>query len=183
MYTRILLPGLVAIVLATPSLAEGVIYKWTDADGVTHYSDVPRDGAEEIQLQPVQTFSAPETPVSSADADEETVDEEDELAYESLAISSPIQEETIWNTGGKVSVSISLSPGLRMGHTVRMYYDGRLLGDLPPGTTTAELNDVVRGSHTLRAEVMDQSGRILIQSEEITFFYQQTAVNRRPGVR
>ena len=95
MYTRILLPGLVAIVLATPSLAEGVIYKWTDADGVTHYSDVPRDGAEEIQLQPVQTFSAPETPVSSADADEETVDEEDELAYESLAISSPIQEETI----------------------------------------------------------------------------------------
>ena len=34
---------------ATLALADGA-WKWTDANGVEHYSDVPVDGAEEINL-------------------------------------------------------------------------------------------------------------------------------------
>ena len=186
MNTRILLPGLVAIVLAMPSLAEG-IYKWTDEDGVTHYSDTPREGAEELQIQSVQTFSPPEVPVSSTASSGEEADdsavEEEEPEYESLEITSPIQEETIWNTGGKVSVSVSLRPGLMTGHRMRMFYDGRSLGEFPPGAMSAELKDVERGAHTVQVQVMDESGQMMLQSEEITFFYQQTSVNRRRGVR
>ena len=39
----LVLAGLLA---ATSVMAEA--YKWVDEDGVTHYSDVPREGAEVI---------------------------------------------------------------------------------------------------------------------------------------
>ena len=33
-------------------------YRWVDAQGVVHYSDTPQPGAETLQIQPAQTFSA-----------------------------------------------------------------------------------------------------------------------------
>jgi hypothetical protein len=34
------------------------VYKWVDADGVTHYTDQPHAGAQKMQLQGAQTYSA-----------------------------------------------------------------------------------------------------------------------------
>ena len=182
MNTRILLLSLASVVLAAPSLAEG-IYKWTDDDGVTHYSDTPRAGADKVELAPVTTFSPPPPAASSGsdDADEEAEDAFE--GYESIAISSPGQEETIWNTGGLVNVSVSLRPNLLPGHQLRLYMNGKPLGEIPPGATNVELRDVDRGAHTLRAAVLDQEEQVVTESEQVTFFYQQTSVNRRPGIR
>ena len=41
---------LAGLLVATIALADGA-YKWTDEEGVVHYSDVPRAGAEVVDLE------------------------------------------------------------------------------------------------------------------------------------
>jgi len=45
------------------------VYRWVDAQGVVHYSDHPRPGAQRLQIQPAQTFhhlTTVDTPNSAA---------------------------------------------------------------------------------------------------------------------
>lgn len=169
---------LIALLVAMNSGAE-TIYRWVDDTGQVHFSDVPRQGAVEIVIAPVQTFSSPSTTQQSAPA---AAGEDDQTGnYVLLEISSPAAEETIWNTGGLVTVAVSLEPGLKMGHQIVLYMDDQQVAVLPPMSSSVQLTDVVRGSHQLRAEVIDENGMKLISSPSATFYYQQTSVTRRPS--
>ena len=44
---------------AAGSALATTLYRWVDAQGVVHYSDTPQPGAQEIQIQPPQTYRAP----------------------------------------------------------------------------------------------------------------------------
>jgi hypothetical protein len=178
MNRHIIIPALLALIFTVPSMAED-IYKWEDESGQVHYSDVPRDGAEEVEVAPIQTFSAPAVASNDAAAADETEAEpEVDEAYDSLAITSPRMEETIWNTGGTVTVKMSLDPSLRTGHSLRLYMDDQQVAELPPRVTSIRLSAVERGSHTLRAEVRDGRSRMLMKSDQVKFhFKQQTADN------
>ena len=173
---------LLALLVIAPTLADD-IYKWVDEDGQMHFSDVPRDGAIAVEIAPAQTFSAPG--VSGATASSGTTNvsdvavQSDAVGYESLAITSPAMEETIWNTGGEITVAVQLRPGLQTGHQIRLYIDGKPLPNLQPNTSSLQVSGVERGEHKLRAEVWDENGQILIAGQPSTFFYQQTSVNRR----
>ena len=181
MNMRVSIPGLVGLValsFVASSIAEGV-YKWEDEDGQMHFSDMPREGAVEVDLAPVQTFSS-SVDARTANTDAGGADNEaDSAGYKSLEISSPSQEETIWNTGGAVTVKLNLSPSLEKGHSVRLYMDGQPMADLPPRATSVQLSEVVRGTHTLSAEVRDSNDQVLIKSSPVTFFYKQTSADAR----
>ena len=178
---RKLIPLLLSVIFVVPSFAEG-IYKWVDEDGQTHFSDVPRDGAEEVELGPAQTFSLPAAATSSSATtlNDDAVEDDDEVKYESLVVTSPTQEETIWNTGGIVTVGVYLQPGLQLGHQIRVSLDGTAVS-VEERSSSVQLSDVTRGEHTITAEVQDVRGNVLITSAPVTFFYQQTSVSRRPG--
>jgi hypothetical protein len=173
--------GLLGIILIAPSMAEGV-YTWEDDNGQVHYSDIPQEGATEVQVQPAQTFSSPNSSLQAA-ADNTSDSDKEDQRYQSLAITSPSSEETIWNTGGKVTVSLSLQPGLKTGHSIRLFMDGQTLADFPSKSMSMQLSNVYRGEHTLRAQVVDETGKVQAKAESVTFFYQQTSVNRRPSSR
>ena len=66
---------------------------------------------------------------------------------------------------------------------MKLYLDGQPVSDLPAGSSSANLTDIERGSHTLQVQVSDARGTKLISSDSVTFFYQQTSVNRRPVLR
>ena len=168
--------SLVITLLTAPVLADG-IYTWEDENGQRHYSDMPRDGAEEVEVQPAQTFSSSAVSrprASSAD------DEADAGAsgYESLEITSPDMEETLWNTGGTISVNWTLKPKLQQGHSMRLYMDGQLQANLPVAATSVNMSGVERGAHNIKVEVQDQNGNTKIQSQTVTFFVQQRAIGR-----
>jgi len=171
------------LLISLPVLAQQV-YRWVDEDGVTHYSDVPRSGAERVDLKPAQTFEAPEAYTSAPEeqTDSAAVVEEAEPGYETLEIASPQSEQTIWNTGGQLNVSLTLQPRLRAGHSVRLFLNGQLLEGLPTKSTSVQLSEVSRGEHNLRAEIHDRTGQKVIASPAVTFYVQQTTVNRRPGI-
>ena len=88
-------------------------------------------------------------------------------------------EETIWNTGGEITVAVQLKPGLQTGHQIRLFIDGKPLSNLQSNTSSLQVSGVERGEHKLRAEVWDENGQVLIAAQPSTFFYQQTSVNRR----
>lgn len=163
---------LLAGLLATTAVVAQA-YRWVDDDGVVHYSDRPQPGAEEIQLPKANT-----TTVRAYRPDKSEQDAQPTKAapfnYKSLGITSPVAEETLWNIGGQLSVEVTLSPALQPGHQIRAYLDGerRTVSGL-----NFQLEEVWRGAHTLQAEVVDETGKLMIRSTPRRFYVQQNTVN------
>ena len=85
-------------------------YKWTDEDGVVHYSDRPTQGAEEIQLPAEVDRPSPAPQRITRKAGGTAADEAVErlaFQYESLSIDSPVAEETLWNIAGVLNVTLT----------------------------------------------------------------------------
>ncbi len=150
-------------------------YTWTDEDGIVHYSDRPQPGATEVDLSKFRAPQGnslvrkrlPERSSITNDADTST------SRYESLAVASPSAEQTLWNIEGTLSVSLALSPALRGGHRVQVYFDG---APQDVSGLSFQLQEVYRGAHNLQAEVVDQAGKVLIRSQPSRFYVQQTSV-------
>ena len=150
-------------------------YKWTDEDGIVHYSDRPQEGAVEVQLlsSGIRPRTAPVQTVFRANRDD--APEPELFRYQSLSVLSPASEETLWNIGGVLSVTLDISPALQSGHLLNVYFDG-----VPITVTTAnfQIEEVYRGAHNLQVEILDQTGRLMIRSEASRFYVQQTSINR-----
>ncbi len=145
-----------------------------DEDGVVHYSDQPQPGAERIDLPGANTFSGPRARSSSTDSgDAEERQQEEPAGYQSLSISSPSAEETLWNIEGVLNVTLELSPALQPGHQVRVYFDGS--PQIVNGTSF-QIQEVWRGVHNLQAEVLDETGQLMIRSQPNRFYVQQNTV-------
>jgi hypothetical protein len=180
--------GLVALLLAVPFAGQGaeVIYRWVDANGQQHFSDVPREGAEEMVVASPQRYSPPATTAARAgDGGDGSGESRGEPAvqsngYTNVAITSPSAEETIWNTGGTISVSVNLQPDLMPGHSIRILVDRQREVQLEAGSTSTTLSDIFRGTHQLEAQVLTANGDVIASSPSLTFYYKQTSVNRRP---
>jgi hypothetical protein len=150
------------------------VYKWVDEDGVVHYSDQPVEGAERVEVSTgSQSSPGPALPPPQYDAADDGDEGAQAFSYTALSISSPEAEQTLWNIQGTLSVSLNLQPSLRRGDRIRVYLDGELQA---ADTLQFLLEDVWRGQHNLQAEVLDQSGALMIRSEPIRFFVQQTSV-------
>ena len=168
-------PILVFVGLLASATVLAQAYRWVDEDGITHYSDVPTEGAEEVQLSEYSRNTGArlyrERAPSSAEAEQAADDQP--FRYESLSISSPGPEETLWNIEGVLNVSVAVSPGLQSGHQLRVYYNGqqRLVSG-----TSFQIEEVFRGVHNLQAEVIDATGRLMIRSETNRFYVQQNSV-------
>ncbi len=160
------------------ALGQGTAYRWVDDDGVVHFSDRPHEGAEEVRLGQPPGFSSPAIPPAPRPATPATPTTDPAPTYESLDILQPGQEETLWNIGGILTVSVRVRPALRADHRLQLYYDGQALDPLPPGVTSFELSEVWRGEHTLRATIVDGDGQALAESPTRTFYVQQTSIQQ-----
>jgi hypothetical protein len=168
---------LVLLGLLAAAAATADVWRWIDDDGVVHYSDTPRAGAELVDVSESSRSTGARIYRNTAPSSSDDVAAATEQAfkYESLSISSPGAEETLWNIEGTLSVSLSLSPGLQTGHQVRVYFNGepRMVN-----STSFTLDEVYRGVHNIQAEVLDATGRLMIRSTSNRFYVQQNTVRR-----
>lgn len=168
----------IAIIVAGAAMAQA--YRWVDEDGVVHYSDRPREGAERVQL-PSDNVRPRPVPASRAAAPQPESTEEDQpsgpFRYETLMVSSPAAEETLWGLGGTLNVTLDLRPALQDGHRIRVYFDGEAR---TVTSTSFQIEEVFRGAHNIQAEVVSRNGRLMIRSLPTRFFVQQMSVNRPP---
>ncbi len=168
---------LVGMLVAAMALADGA-YKWVDEDGVVHFSDVPVEGAEVVNLSEYSrttgaslTRARPEKRNTSDDSATPTP----AFRYESISIAVPGAEETLWNIEGTLSVTVRVSPPLQSGHQIRAYFDGEAR---TVGSTSFTIDEVYRGVHNLQVEVVDNTGKLMIRSVTNRFYVQQNTVRR-----
>jgi hypothetical protein len=170
-------PILVLFGLLATAAVSADVWRWIDDDGVVHFSDTPRAGAELVDVSESSRSTGARVYRSAApnSSDDAAAATEQVFKYESLSISSPGAEETLWNIEGTLSVSLSLSPGLQAGHQVRVYFNGE---PTLVNSTNFTLDEVHRGVHNIQAEVLDATGRLMIRSTSNRFYVQQNRVGR-----
>ncbi len=152
------------------------LYKWVDADGVTHYSDRPEPGAQKVKIAAAQTYKGGGKTVAEPSRTEPNRAAAS-VSYTRLEITNPEDGAVLWNTGGRVEVGAVLEPALADGHQLWFVVDGTTPQAATGGTASLE---VARGSHTLVATVTDSSGKELITSAPISFVVHQTSIAQPP---
>ena len=172
--------GFIALLVAGVVFAQA--YKWTDEDGVVHYSDRPHPGAEIVQLpeqhsspraiRPAPTVQRPTRYGASKDQAETPAQP---FSYQTLEITTPAAEQTLWNIEGVLNVTLNLQPALQPGHSVRAYFDGT---PQQVSGTSFQIQEVYRGVHNLQVEVIDETGKLMIRSLPNRFYVQQNSIAR-----
>src|SRR5688572_7316594 len=120
---RPILAGLL-LVLALPAAAQ--IYKYTDANGNTVFTNQPPEGtaSEKVELPPTNAIQVqpPSAPVSDSTGTEL------QAVYQVLELTDIPDEEALRANNGTFSVSVRLEPRLQPGHSLRLRLDGQPYG-------------------------------------------------------
>ena len=160
------------------ALGAADVYRWVDADGQAHYTDRPQPGAERIAIEVGPKGGKGSRSSTSSSSSTQAQDDETTspiVSYQSLTITTPAQEQVLWNIEGQLETAAAVDPPLQPGHALRFYLDGRM-EQAEPGTTRTRYSEVVRGEHLLRVEVVDASGQTLATSPTSKFFVRQPAI-------
>ena len=166
---------LVSVIMAT-SIVLAQAYRWVDDDGIVHYSDIPQEGAERIELPSDKRATRRQryAPTVRRQSAEKQLPQPAVFKYNRIDVASPGPEETLWNIEGVLDVRVALQPALQDGHQVRVYFDGN--ARMVEGTSF-RIEEVYRGVHNLQAEVVDQTGKLMIRSVANRFYVQQNSIN------
>ena len=174
MRSILILAGL-AVSLAASSQE---IYRWVDKNGVVHFSDQP--GAPNAELITVLEPNVSDAqgdgsePASAAVARRSEPEEPEVAAYDSLAIVSPTPDQVFFGADAVVSATAELGGTLRPDHSVVFFLNGNRH---EASGLSAEFANLARGSYFLRASILDQAGRPVISSQQISFHVRQPSIN------
>jgi len=158
---------LIVIALMLPADAIAGAYKWVDESGNIHYSDRPIERAEPVRLPGVlPAFSGVEEASAEPEADESV--EEFVGGYRQFEILEPEDNQTIRSNEGRVGISLLVDPVLDQAHELRLELDGQPVQGRFVSTQMA-LRQVTRGTHSLRATIVDEEGAVLATSNTVNF--------------
>jgi hypothetical protein len=134
-------------------------YVRVEPDGTKTYSDRPMAGGQPVELEPAQSYSAPEVDASRPNLPREQrlVQQVDNFQYEVCAL-APANDSTFTNPEN-VPVSLALNPPLRVGDVITMSVDGQMVGG--QSTLTYVLAPAHRGTHTVAVTIKDNTGRVV----------------------
>ncbi|GAB6405101.1 DUF4124 domain-containing protein [Pseudomonas sp. MHK4] len=162
--------GLLFILLLIALPATAQIYKYTDAQGNTAYSNQPPDGvtAQPVELpqlnraQP-QPTQAPPTPTPAQVPQS--------IAYNVLELTGLPTTEALRANNGTFTVNVLIEPRLQGPHLLRLLLDDQPYGQ-PSNVPILQLVNIDRGLHSLAVQVV--SGETIVQqSPTVTFTLQR----------
>ncbi|PTT29074.1 DUF4124 domain-containing protein [Pseudomonas sp. HMWF021] len=159
----------ILLLIALPAAAQ--IYKYTDANGNTVYSDHSPDGvqAQPVELPPLNRVE-PQAPSAPAPSSIDTSPAA-RSAYEVLELSGLPSEEALRANNGTFTVSVLIKPRLQAPHQLRLVLDDAPYGQ-PSNVPILQLVNVDRGEHRLAVQVIDGEA-IIQQSPAVVFTVQR----------
>jgi membrane carboxypeptidase/penicillin-binding protein PbpC len=171
--------GLVAACAADAA----VIYKWTDADGLVHYSDQAVPGAEKIVTSSSSSNGIAVGSARGASTATSSKKAPSRLDYAAFAIESPAKEQVFFGDD-IVPVRLRLDPDLKANQTIGWYLNGSPLTDQAPTSRSFTLQSLSRGTYQISATLTDIVTGETQSSEGVTFFVRQPSElspqHRRP---
>lgn len=155
----------ILLLIALPAAAQ--IYKYTDANGNTAYSNQPPDGvqAQPVELPPLnrvepQAPSAPQAPTAEQPQPPRN-------AYEILELAGLPTDEALRANNGTFTVNVLIKPRLQPPHQLRLLLDDQPYGQ-PSNVPVLQLINIDRGEHRLAVQVID--GQTVIQQSPPAVF-------------
>lgn len=153
--------ALLALVL--PAAAQD-IYVTQDEQGNPVYSDRPSGDTAPIKLRESNIYEAQPIPEARPTTGERD-DAEAAIRYE-VRITSPADEASIRAPEGRVTVEVSVEPGLGTGHRLELLRNGT---PVPGSGSSFNVQTYDRGASEFVARVMD-GDRELARSEPVTVY-------------
>jgi hypothetical protein len=154
------------------------VYRVTDKDGNTVFSDRPAPGSEKIKTSPPNAIAGPRLPPIGDSSSRPAV--KLSPGYASIKITQPANDETVRANDGNVSVQVAVQPGITPGDVLTLTLDGAKVGE--GSQTSFALTNVDRGTHTLKAIIRNPNGKIVGQSAG-SFFTLQRFSLLQPGAQ
>ncbi len=154
--------------LALPAAAQ--IYKYTDANGNTVFTNQPPEGVEtqNIELPPTNTV---EMQVPAPAPEDTSAQTRAGPAYKALELTGLPDDEALRANNGTFSVGVRIEPRLAPGHSLRLLLDGQPYGQ-PTNVPRLQLSEIARGEHSLAVEVLS-GDKPVQQSDTVTFTVQR----------
>ncbi len=144
------------------------IYSWTDENGIVHFSDKPTEQGTKIQLPTTHTPSNLTTSTQS---------EPPSLPHPFVRLLSPLNEETLRQNEGRITIQAITNRELIDGHQLRL----KLNGQVQKSTQTQlqwTLDNIDRGEHTLQLQLLDQR-KVIAFSKSITVYLHRARIQKK----
>ncbi|HEU0198149.1 MAG TPA: DUF4124 domain-containing protein [Nevskiaceae bacterium] len=164
--------GIVLAVAVWGLPASAQVYRWTDAQGVVHYSGTPHTrGETPATLPKLQTFSP-------KDHDDPLAQYAGHTAVAPAAVPrvvSPSDGATIRVAAAQIPVTVQAT--LAPGQGLVYYVDGKAQNTVPTSATDMEVAGLWRGTHHISVAVVGASGGVVARSAPVTVYMKQPVVH------
>jgi hypothetical protein len=162
------------LVLTLAMAAHAQVYKRVDKYGNVTYSDEPAPDSKKIRLPQIQFYTPPKRKTPKADAADAAATAAAEkkpapMPSYVIQVANPVDDDTVISNAGTVQVTVTIDPALRPTETITIYLDGQPIAQ-GGSATSATATFVDRGSHTVRASVLDSNGTVVATSAGVKFF-------------
>ncbi len=154
--------------------ANAELFKWKDADGNIIFSDQPPQGSDkaESKIKP-ETLphinTVPALDLTKSRVTEPTKSDGNKVNYKNFAIVSPLHDAELRENSGKIQINIQIEPDnfYERGHQLVIYMDG--IEVYKGANTSVLLDNVDRGTHIIKASIVNNRGFVLRETRPTTF--------------
>lgn len=144
--------------------AADTIYQWVDENGITHFSDRPQQGATPLKLE----VTPPATTGPLVSPRQALKKQQKAIKYQ-VNITKPSHEQTIRDNQGRLNISASTQPAPLNNMGFKLILDGIPQGQISQ-MANFQLTNIDRGAHTIKVQLVDESGKEIASSKSITVF-------------
>lgn len=151
-----------------------VVYKWTDADGVVHYSDQSVPGAEKIIIGASAEHSGTSFGVNASATDAPTKQgvTGSPKDYTQFEITSPTHDQTFFGDA-TVNAHLSLDPALEPNHAITWYLNGAPVASQGSDAVSIALSGLSRGAYVITASLVDPASGESRSAEAVNFYVRE----------
>jgi hypothetical protein len=149
-----------------------VVYKWTDSDGVVHYSDQPQPGAERVVTSSNTSNGVGPGGTSARGGSGGGAQKPPAKSGTSMSIETPAPEQVFFGEE-IVPVRLHLEPALTERQTITWRLNGAVLADQPADAEAFNLQNLNRGSYQLTATLADAVSGDTQTTQSVTFYVRQ----------
>ena len=160
-------------ILGTSLAQATTVYKCTDANGDTVFTDKPCKGGLKMDVEPVPTIPAFHVPPQANTPS--TQPPAKNFHYNKVILMEPKDQKYFINDGNPIPVQIALSPSLRSTDQVQLMVNGSPHG-APKASTVFSLDSSIRGTYQISANVLDQTGNVIGTSNSVTIYVKRHSV-------
>ncbi len=164
------------LVLYAQAVKAETVYKGTDKQGNTIYSDQPLENGEKITVTPTPSFSLPPLSPTQTQTEQEATTP---VVNYNLSIIAPKDQETFTNDIRSITVNLALTPKLQAGDKIHLVINGEPFGEYSESLTFT-LNEFPRGAYKIQAVITAENEAKIIKAQSNTItVYQQRAIAKR----